>query len=152
MNVRPPAAAMSRSICSACSSPFWSIASTAEWSWSARPATTRRALVVTELSDDDLLRAIRDLGGHDLGDLREAFARADAVTDRPSVIFAYTIKAWRLATQGHPANHSALLSAAQMERLANETGGGPGGSMGALSRRFGRGQAMPRGGGETGAR
>ena len=46
MNVRPPAAAMSRSICSACSSPFWSIASTAEWSWSARAATTRSALVV----------------------------------------------------------------------------------------------------------
>ena len=34
-------------------------------------------------------------------------------SDRPSVIFAYTIKAWRLATEGHPANHSALLSAEQ---------------------------------------
>ena len=40
------------------------------------------------------------------------------MTDRPSVIFAYTIKAWRLATQGHPANHSALLSVEQWEQLA----------------------------------
>ena len=47
---------------------------------------------------------------------------ADAVTDRPSVIFAYTIKAWRLATEGHPANHSALLSPAQWEQLAADTG------------------------------
>ena len=34
--------------------------------------------------------------------LLDAFAQADAVVDRPSVIFAYTIKAWRLATEGHP--------------------------------------------------
>ena len=57
--------------------------------------------------------AIRDLGGHDLADLLDAFAQADAATDRPSVVFAYTIKAWSLPTQGHPANHSALLSPAQ---------------------------------------
>ena len=60
------------------------------------------ARLIAELNDDELLRAIRDLGGHDLGDLLEAFAQADAVSDRPSVIFAYTIKAWRLTTQGHP--------------------------------------------------
>src|SRR5207244_51009 len=62
--------------------------------------------LAAELDDDELLRAIRDLGGHDLADLLAAFTQADAVTDRPSVVFAYTIKAWRLATQGHPANHS----------------------------------------------
>jgi pyruvate dehydrogenase E1 component len=81
--------------------------------------------LIAELDDEELLRAIRDLGGHDLDDLLEALARADAVTDRPSVIFAYTIKAWRLATQGHPANHSALLSSAQMEELARATGADP---------------------------
>jgi pyruvate dehydrogenase E1 component len=83
------------------------------------------ARLVGELTDDELLRAVRDLGGHDLGDLLDALATADRVTDRPSVIFAYTIKAWRLATQGHPANHSALLSAAQMEELASTTDADP---------------------------
>ena len=73
----------------------------------------------------ELLRAIRDLGGHDLADLLGAFAQADAVSDRPSVIFAYTIKAWRLATQGHPANHSALLSVDQWAELALATGADP---------------------------
>ena len=81
--------------------------------------------LIADLNDDELLRAIRDLAGHDLGDLLEAFARADAASDRPSVIFAYTIKAWRLATQGHPANHSALLSEAQMQELAQTTGTDP---------------------------
>jgi pyruvate dehydrogenase E1 component len=81
--------------------------------------------LVGELEDAELLRALRDLGGHDLGDLLDAYAQADAVTDRPSAIFAYTIKAWRLATQGHPANHSALLSVAQWEQLAVETGADP---------------------------
>lgn len=78
--------------------------------------------LIAELDDDELLRTIRDLGGHDLVDLLAAFAEADAVQDRPSVIFAYTIKAWRLATQGHPANHSALLSSEQWEELASVTG------------------------------
>jgi len=78
--------------------------------------------LVGSLSDEELLRAIRDLGGHDLLDLLEAFAEADRVSDRPSVIFAYTIKAWRLATEGHPGNHSALLTPAQWEQLASELG------------------------------
>jgi len=78
--------------------------------------------LVGELEDGELVAAVRDLGGHDLGLLLDAYAEADAVTDRPSVIFAYTIKAWRLPTQGHPANHSALLSAAQWEQLAGELG------------------------------
>jgi pyruvate dehydrogenase E1 component len=81
--------------------------------------------LISELDDDELLRAIRDLGGHDLGELLEAFATADSVSDRPSVVFAYTIKAWRLATQGHPGNHSALLSDDQWEQLAAELGADP---------------------------
>jgi pyruvate dehydrogenase E1 component len=74
--------------------------------------------LVSELSDADILASLRDLGGHDLVDLLEAFAQADAVTDRPSVVFAYTIKAWGLPTEGHPANHSALLTVGQWEALA----------------------------------
>lgn len=77
---------------------------------------------VAELSDHEVARAIRDLGGHDLQDLLDAYAQADAATDRPSVVFAYTIKAWSLPTQGHPANHSALISTPQWEALADRLG------------------------------
>ena len=55
------------------------------------------ARVVSELDDSELMRAIRDLGGHDLQDLLAALAEAERATDRPSIVFAYTIKAWRLA-------------------------------------------------------
>ena len=47
---------------------------------------------VGELNDGELRAAIRDLGGHDLPSLLEAYREADAVRDRPSAVFAYTIK------------------------------------------------------------
>lgn len=78
--------------------------------------------LIADLDDIELGLAIRDLGGHDLGDLLDAFRAADAAGDRPSVIFAYTIKAWNLPTQGHPANHSALLTEDQWRRLADDLG------------------------------
>jgi pyruvate dehydrogenase E1 component len=83
------------------------------------------ARVVDELDDRELAAAVRDLGGHDLADLLDAFRRADAIVDRPVVVFAYTIKAWGLPTEGHPANHSALLSNEQWQRLAAELDADP---------------------------
>jgi pyruvate dehydrogenase E1 component len=38
--------------------------------------------------------------------------------DRPTVVFAYTIKGWSLPIEGHPENHSALLTREQMVELA----------------------------------
>jgi pyruvate dehydrogenase E1 component len=81
--------------------------------------------IVGELDDEELAAAVRDLGGHDLGMLLDAFAETDAATDRPSVIFAYTIKAWRLPTEGHPENHSALLSGEQWKQLGPVLGADP---------------------------
>ncbi len=76
--------------------------------------------LLSELSDRELELGVRDLGGHDLELLVDALAEADAVNNRPVVIFAYTIKAWRLPTEGHPANHSALLTDGQWRQLATE--------------------------------
>jgi pyruvate dehydrogenase E1 component len=81
--------------------------------------------VIDDLTDIELLKAIRDLGGHDLADLRDALRSADQATDRPTVIFAYTIKAWRLPTQGHPSNHSSLLTVDQWQQLATDLGADP---------------------------
>jgi pyruvate dehydrogenase E1 component len=76
--------------------------------------------LIGSISDDVLAEAIRNLGGHDLTALREAFASID--DDRPTVIFAYTIKGHGLATEGHPQNHSALLTEAQLKDLAARVG------------------------------
>ncbi len=78
--------------------------------------------LLAELDDEAVLTALRDLGGHDLGSVLEALREADAVSDRPSIIFAYTIKAWGLPTLGHPANHSALLTVDEWERTGTELG------------------------------
>lgn len=76
--------------------------------------------LVTTLSPDELAAAIRDLGGHDLGLLLDTYAAVDDY--RPTIVFAYTIKGRGLATEGHPNNHSALLTEAQMQDLATTSG------------------------------
>jgi pyruvate dehydrogenase E1 component len=80
---------------------------------------------VCDLDDGELLATFRDLGGHDLATLVDGYREADAVRDRPSVVFAYTIKGWSLPTEGHPANHSALLSAEQFAELGAQLGCDP---------------------------
>src|SRR5215216_7461899 len=89
------------------------------------PADELRARLEVETGDLDeaeLLATFRDLGGHDLGSLVDAYRQADAEPGRPSVVFAYTIKGWMLPTEGHPANHSALLNAEQYAQLADTLG------------------------------
>ena len=77
---------------------------------------------IADLSDDYLHLLLTDLGGHDISALLEAFEECDAVKDRPSVVFAYTVKGWGLPTAGHPRNHSTLLSVEQISKLRTEVG------------------------------
>lgn len=79
--------------------------------------------LVDGLDDATLRAAIRNLGGHDLDALGEAFRAIDDT--RPTVIFAYTVKGHGLATEGHPQNHSSLLTAAQFAELADRLGTDP---------------------------
>ncbi|GAA4601189.1 pyruvate dehydrogenase E1 component [Actinoplanes octamycinicus] len=76
--------------------------------------------LLDEIPPDELAAAVRDLGGHDLGLLVDTFRGVDQ--HRPSVVFAYTVKGRGLPTEGHPNNHSALLSPAQMDALAVSCG------------------------------
>ncbi|MDP3713843.1 MAG: pyruvate dehydrogenase [Mycobacteriales bacterium] len=78
------------------------------------------AELLDELSDDEVHAALRDLGGHDLGELSRAFRAVD--NTRPTVVFAYTIKGRGLPVEGHPGNHSALLTEEQYAALAAELG------------------------------
>ncbi|WP_460370644.1 thiamine pyrophosphate-dependent enzyme, partial [Actinocorallia lasiicapitis] len=76
--------------------------------------------LLADLDDATLLAAVRDLGGHDHRALADAYARIDDT--RPTVIFAYTVKGYGLPTQGHPQNHSSLLTSEQMGELAAALG------------------------------
>ncbi|WP_019634110.1 transketolase-like TK C-terminal-containing protein [Actinomadura atramentaria] len=87
------------------------------------PDASAVAALVADVPDADLAAAVRDLGGHDLAALRAAFAAIDDT--RPTVIFAYTLKGHGLPIEGHPQNHSALLTDAQMTELAARLGADP---------------------------
>jgi len=77
---------------------------------------------LTKYSDAELFEILSDLGGHNLESLVETFEAADAITDRPSVVFAYTVKGWGLPIAGDPRNHSAQISTEQIDALRTKHG------------------------------
>ncbi|HET6563602.1 MAG TPA: transketolase C-terminal domain-containing protein [Marmoricola sp.] len=82
--------------------------------------SVRLRRLLDDLSPAELADAVRDLGGHDLGLLVDTFRGVEG--HRPTVVFAYTVKGRGLPTEGHPNNHSALLTAAQLDALATASG------------------------------
>ena len=86
----------------------------------AGPDAASVRVLLADVDDDALRAAFRNLGGHDQAALAGAFAAIDDT--RPTVIFAYTVKGYGLAIEGHPQNHSALLTEGQLGELAARTG------------------------------
>ncbi len=81
------------------------------------------AELISGIDDATLHSAIRNLGGHDLDALRDAYAQID--DSRPTAILAYTVKGYGLPTEGHPQNHSSLLTVEKYEALAARLGEDP---------------------------
>nr|WP_244808948.1 transketolase C-terminal domain-containing protein [Streptomyces sp. So13.3] len=84
------------------------------------PGAAGIAELLAELADEELVTAVRNLGGHDLAMLDAALSAVDDT--RPTVILAYTVKGYGLPVQGHPQNHSSLLTQEQMDQLAEQLG------------------------------
>lgn len=85
----------------------------------ADEAVTR---LLADVSDDELAPLVQNLGGHDLGLLIDSYRACDTAADRPSVVFAYTVKGWGLPIAGDPLNHAALLSGDQIDELRASLG------------------------------
>ena len=77
------------------------------------------ARLIGRWDDDDLQQSFRNLGGHDFETLREAFAQTD-LDGGPNIVFAYTLKGWRLPSIGDPQNHSRILNPREMEYLRRD--------------------------------
>ncbi len=73
--------------------------------------------LLAAVPDDMLPGLVSDVGGHDLAAILDALAEAEREGGRPTVILAHTIKGWRLPFAGDPLNHTALLTAAQIDEL-----------------------------------
>jgi len=80
------------------------------------------AAFIADIPDEELAPLVTDLGGHDLDAMLDAYAQCDAELDRPSVVFAYTVKGWGLPIAGNPRNHSALLSVEQVDAFRSRMG------------------------------
>ena len=78
--------------------------------------------LLADIPDAEVGPLVTDLGGHDLAAMLDAYRQCDEVTDRPSVVFAYTVKGWGLPLAGNARNHSALLSTEQVATLREATG------------------------------
>ena len=85
----------------------------------ADPAVARFA---DRYGDEELQTLVTDLGGHDLGLLIDTYRECDVEADRPSVVFAYTIKGHGLPIAGDPMNHAAMLSPEQIDELRASIG------------------------------
>jgi pyruvate dehydrogenase E1 component len=72
--------------------------------------------------DGELADLVIDLAGHDFRSLLGAFGECDREKDRPSVVFAYTVKGWGLPIAGNPRNHSALLTTDQIDQMRERLG------------------------------
>jgi pyruvate dehydrogenase E1 component len=75
---------------------------------------------LADFSDESLFETLTDLGGHNLETLIEGFGECDRVMDRPSVVFAYTVKGWGLPMAGDPRNHSAQMTMAQISHMRTQ--------------------------------
>ncbi len=77
---------------------------------------------LSDWDDARITPLLQNLGGHDLSRLLDCYRECDEVTDRPSAVFAYTIKGWGLPVAGDPLNHAALLTTAQVATLRSSFG------------------------------
>jgi pyruvate dehydrogenase E1 component len=81
------------------------------------------ASVIHHISDEELPTVLSNLGGHDLEELLTLLRQVDDDDDdRPTIIFAYTIKGWGTPIAGHPLNHSMFLTEEQIEALRARSG------------------------------
>jgi pyruvate dehydrogenase E1 component len=77
---------------------------------------------IADVNDDRLPALLANLGGHDLRVLIDRMCESERVTDKPTVIFAYTIKGYNLPIAGDPANHGAVLSTDRIHELRDSLG------------------------------
>jgi len=72
-------------------------------------------------TDEELLAALGDLGGHDLVSILQAYAAARA-SAKPTLILAHTVKGWGLESYAMPGNHSTLPGEAEIASLMKSEG------------------------------
>ncbi|MBL8863531.1 MAG: pyruvate dehydrogenase [Planctomycetes bacterium] len=74
------------------------------------------------LSDQDVLRAFADLGGHCMEKLVATFEQCRGDDSAPYLVIVHTIKGYGLECAADPSNHSALPSEEELKKLLQDRG------------------------------
>ncbi len=78
--------------------------------------------IVNSLSDDELVRAFTDLGGHDIEQMVKALEDSRLEPDEPYLVVAHTLKGWGMKCQADPSNHSSLPNKAEVQEILERSG------------------------------
>ena len=74
------------------------------------------------VKSDVLLRAMADMGGHDMNVVLNAYAEARRDERVPTLIVAHTLKGWGLNCAAEPGNHSTIPEQEEVEELLKAQG------------------------------
>jgi pyruvate dehydrogenase E1 component len=74
------------------------------------------------VKSDVLLRAMADMGGHDMNVVLNAYAEARRDERVPTLIVAHTLKGWGLNCAAEPGNHSTIPEQEEIEELLKAQG------------------------------
>ncbi|MCP4771891.1 MAG: pyruvate dehydrogenase [Planctomycetes bacterium] len=74
------------------------------------------------VKDEVLLRAMADMGGHDMNVVLNAYAEARRDERVPTLIVAHTLKGWGLNCAAEPGNHSTIPEKEEIEELLKAQG------------------------------
>jgi pyruvate dehydrogenase E1 component len=80
------------------------------------------AKALKDLDEKSVLGVLRDLGGHDIEAILEAFNYTRTNSGKPTFIIAHTIKGWNLNCAAQSGNHSALLEEEEVFDLRKKSG------------------------------
>lgn len=74
------------------------------------------------LSEEDIVKFMMDLGGHDLPLIQEAYQTAKKDSEKPMLLVAHTVKGWGLECAVKSANHSAMMSVEEVQQMREKAG------------------------------
>ncbi len=77
---------------------------------------------LADVSDQELYQGLRDLGGHDVEELKTAFEASKKDPKRPTIVICHTLKGWGLQMEAEQGNHSSLPSKQEMQELQEKQG------------------------------
>ena len=84
--------------------------------------SSKLAAFVKEVSGQELIQSLADLGGHDFDVMIDLLEASKKNQKKPSIVIAHTLKGWGLDMAATPGNHSSLPDQAEMDRLKSSVG------------------------------